>query len=170
MTVLEAVTPFQTGIAALVGFFGICLTLLVNACISGRAARRLREHEQRILRTAFKGEITLLKKTFIYFRTVLDSKPAALTVPLHSRCLIFEANIVNLGLLSEAEVGAILSFYTAIREAEDFAATKFPVTREANLQAPQITFTGAGLEVFRWNLDSRVSEAEKALAALSQRI
>ncbi len=109
---------FQTALAALFGFTGVCLTLLFNAWLANRTRTEHITHDRRTTRLTLSSELSVIQKSLQDWKEVLDdlrnegkaALPRAFDAEGASRG--YRAALPKIGLLTEQEIQQTVLAYS----------------------------------------------------------
>ena len=116
-------------VTALIGFFGVCLTLASTAWAQRRAEANARLASQKSLLAGLVGELKSNYATLAPYRSVLDelccangngARLVALKFGSSVSTNIFDANLQNIGLLNSREVEKLSYAYSYLKMFEAF--------------------------------------------------
>ena len=115
----KLIKDFQTLLVGVIGFSGVIITLLMNSRLSRKQHERIIKHDREVLKTALCAELELNRKSFSHKGSTLedDQKESDSFHPIGMITNVYQAFIEKLGLLSTAEVSAVINAYTLIDEA-----------------------------------------------------
>ncbi|MGH6912114.1 MAG: hypothetical protein ACREH3_00210 [Geminicoccales bacterium] len=117
--VIELLEKFQAGIVGVLGFAGVIITLVVNACITRRHARETRSHERETLARALLAELSSQRRSVKDNVEIFEKAgrgKGELLVPAIAKAAVFNANVSHLGRLSAVQVGPVLEAYIVLEE------------------------------------------------------
>ena len=109
---------FQTLIVGVLGFAGVIITLFINAKASRKQHERAICHEQKALRKALIGELSLIRESFAGTAEVGKEEefPSSAFFSVDQNNLVYRSLIQKIGILSPEEVSAIVKAHTLINE------------------------------------------------------
>ena len=126
MTETDWLTQHQTWIVGIVGFTGVILTLIVNANLARAQFVRSSLHQANVMRRAMLADLRSVASSLqlrIEHAKRTDHKPGSkFLAPTKERLEIYDHSIVNIGLLTSAEVSAVITAYGWIRTLPEGAA------------------------------------------------
>jgi hypothetical protein len=116
----EFLRQYQTLLVGGLGFTGVVATLAMNAWLTRRQHDRQVQHEARVLRTALRAELEVIREAFRdRIQTIDSTKPGAgksMLVPLETMSDVYASLIDRVGLLSETETRAVVRAYVLVRQ------------------------------------------------------
>lgn len=115
------IKQYQTLIVGGLGFLGVMATIAMNAGLARRQHDRQIHHDARVLRTALRAELEIIRDAFRDRIAMIDEAQSkqqnkGLFVPLNTMTDVYMKVIDRIGLLSVPEVGAVLRAYILIRQ------------------------------------------------------
>lgn len=119
---LQAIKPYQTLIVGVLAFAGVIVTLggtfLVNGMLARLQHRRGVQHERAVVRTALRAELQATADSYRDRISIFEKPPThdGALVPLDAMTDIYKSLITRLGLLSQAEIEAVLRAYLLVEQ------------------------------------------------------
>ena len=120
ITALDLVQRYQGLVAAIIGFGGIIVTLIVNAWLTRKQAQYNVDREAAGLRRALEAELGVISKSLQAsvnaIQEALTDGSTSILVPLTELTSIFDASTSRLGLLDRDQIGALVKSYALVKE------------------------------------------------------
>jgi len=168
---------WQTAISAGVGFFGLILTLLVNAWLARRVENRKRRHDRLALRTVFRSELGSLRDQAIGIieeatkQLEKDNHTTALAIKARLTTVIYDKHIDKIGILTQKEIDEILEAYLFLTTAGDrFLLLGRKVNLTQNPPEDWIEFhpdQTRARRIIKGNMEAFKEKAERAIRAIN---
>jgi hypothetical protein len=170
VSVSATLKDWQTAISATVGFCGVILTLLVNACLARKMESRRRQHDRMALRTAFETEFSFLKmQAEGVVEGMQDDPDAGTLIKVAFATPVYDHNIEKISTLTGDEIHQILSAYLYLETVSDRLLMLCQrVNISSTVKEDWLTIPRHAREIVAANMKNIGENATKAIQTISR--